>query len=89
MYDDFAKVFAAANNRNNLRFCLQLMDLTLIIHRTTFSQVPRQTQYLPALLSQVDDAFGTADVFKRGVNSNTSNAYYGRLNQRLLRPPNT
>jgi starch-binding outer membrane protein, SusD/RagB family len=33
-----------------------------------------------------DDAFGTSDIFKRGVNSNTSNAYYGRLNQQFIAP---
>ena len=33
-----------------------------------------------------DDAFGTSDIFKRGVNANTSNAYYGRLNQQFIAP---
>jgi hypothetical protein len=35
---------------------------------------------------KLDDAFGTGDLFKRGVNSNTSNAYYGRLNQQFIAP---
>ena len=35
---------------------------------------------------KLDDAFGTSDLFKRSVNSNTSNGYYGRLNQQFVAP---
>jgi hypothetical protein len=86
MYDDFAKVFAAANNRNNTEALFTAYGLNP--YNASYDVATGNTKpnlylhYYPKL----DDAFGTADVFKRGVNANTSNAYYGRLNQQFIAP---
>jgi hypothetical protein len=86
MYDDFAKVFAAANNRNNTEVLFTAYGLNP--YNPSYDVFTGNTKpniylhYYP----KFDDAFGTADVFKRGVNSNTSNAYYGRLNQQFIAP---
>ncbi len=86
MYDDFAKVFASANNRNNIEvlftaYGLNPYDLSYNV-ATSNTKPNLYLHYYP----KFDDAFGTADIFKRGVNSNTSNAYYGRLNQQFIAP---
>lgn len=86
MYTDFAQVFAAANNRNNAEalftaYGLNPYDPSYDVF-TGNSKPNIYLHYYPKL----DDAFGTADVFKRSVNSNTSNAYYGRLNQQFVAP---
>ncbi|WP_255563567.1 RagB/SusD family nutrient uptake outer membrane protein [Mucilaginibacter rivuli] len=85
-YDDFAKVFAAANNRNNAEALFTAYGLNPYdpsYDAFTGNSKPNiYLHYYPKL----DDAFGTADVFKRSVNSNTSNAYYGRLNQQFIAP---
>lgn len=86
LYDDFAKVFAAANNRNNAEVLFTAYGLDP--YNASYDYFTGNTKpniylhYYP----KVDDAFGTADIFKRGVNSNTSNAYYGRLNQQFVAP---
>ncbi len=86
MYDDFTKVFAAANNRNNAEVLFTAYGLNP--YSSSYNVFTGNTKpniylhYYPKL----DDAFGTSDVFKRGVNSNTSNAYYGRLNQQFIAP---
>jgi starch-binding outer membrane protein, SusD/RagB family len=86
MYDDFAKVFAAGNNRNNAEALFTAYGLNPYdpsYDAFTGNSKPNiYLHYYPKL----DDAFGTADVFKRSVNSNTSNAYYGRLNQQFIAP---
>ena len=86
LYDDFAKVFAAANNRNNAEvlftaYGLNPYDPSYDV-ATSNTKPNLYLHYYP----KFDDAFGTTDVFKRGVNSNTSNAYYGRLNQQFIAP---
>ena len=86
MYPDFAQVFAAANNRNNIEalftaYGLNPYDPSYDVF-TGNSKPNIYLHYYPKL----DDAFGTADLFKRSVNSNTSNAYYGRLNQQFVAP---
>jgi hypothetical protein len=86
MYDDFAKVFASANNRNNAEvlftaYGLNPYDLSYNV-ATSNTKPNLYLHYYPKL----DDAFGTSDVSKRTVNSNTQNAYYGRLNQQFIAP---
>lgn len=86
LYDDFAKVFADANNRNNAEVLFTAYGLNP--YNTSYDVFTGNTKpniylhYYPKL----DDAFGTSDLFKRSVNSNTSNAYYGRLNQQFIAP---
>ena len=86
MYDDFAKVFAAGNNRNNAEALFTAYGLNPYdpsYDAFTGNSKPNiYLHYYPKL----DDAFGTADLFKRSVNSNTSNGYYGRLNQQFVAP---
>lgn len=86
LYPDFAQVFASANNRNNAEalftaYGLNPYDPSYDVF-TGNSKPNIYLHYYPKL----DDAFGTADVFKRSVNSNTSNGYYGRLNQQFVAP---
>jgi hypothetical protein len=86
MYDDFAKVFASANNRNNTEVLFTAYGLNP--YNPSYDVATSNTKpnlylhYYP----KFDDAFTTGDVFKRGVNANTSNAYYGRLNQQFIAP---
>lgn len=86
LYDDFAKVFAASNNRNNAEVLFTAYGLdpynSSYDYFTGNSKPNIYLHYYPKL----DDAFGTSDIFKRSVNSNTSNAYYGRLNQQFIAP---
>ena len=86
LYDDFAKVFAAANNRNNTEAIFTAYGLNpynVAYDYFTGSGKPNiYLHYYP----KFDDAFGTGDIFKRGVNPNTSNAYYGRCNQQFIAP---
>ena len=86
MYDDFAKVFAAANNRNNAEALFTAYGLNPYNPSyDVFTGNTKPNLYLH-YYPKFDDAFGTSDIFKRGVNSNTSNAYYGRLNQQFIAP---
>ena len=86
LYDDFGKVFASANNRNNAE------ALFVAYGRDPYD--PSWANYFAAgntnlylhYYPKFNDAFGTADVFLRDVNANTSNAYYGRLNQQFVAP---
>ena len=86
MYDDFGKVFAAANNRINQEVLFTAYGLdpySASYDNTTANSKPNlYLHYYP----KFDDAFGTGDVFKKSVNSNTSNGYYGRLNQAFIAP---
>jgi starch-binding outer membrane protein, SusD/RagB family len=85
-YDDFSKVFASANNRNNTESLFTAYGLNpydpSYDYFTGNSKPNLYLHYYPKL----DDAFSTADLFKRSVNSNTSNAYYGRCNQQFIAP---
>ena len=86
MYDDFAKVFASANNRNNSEVLFTAYGLNPYDPSyDVFTGNTKPNLYLH-YYPKFDDAFGTSDIFKRGVNSNTSNAYYGRLNQQFIAP---
>jgi hypothetical protein len=86
LYDDFSKVFASANNRNNAEAVFTAYGLNP--YSDSYDNATGNTKpnlylhYYP----KFDDAFGTSDIFKRGVNSNTSNAYYGRCNQQFIAP---
>jgi len=86
MYSDFAQVFAAANNRNNAEALFTAYGLNPYDPSyDVFTGNAKPNLYL-FYYPKLDDAFGTADVFKRSVNSNTSNGYYGRLNQQFVAP---
>ena len=86
MYPDFAQVFASANNRNNTEVLFTAYGLNP--YSSSYNVATSNTKpnlylhYYPKL----DDAFGTADLFKRTVNSNGTNSYYGRLNQQFIAP---
>jgi hypothetical protein len=86
LYDDFSKVFAPANNRTNAEALFTAYGLNpydaSYDYFTGNSKPNLYLHYYP----KFDDAFGTSDIFKRGVNSNTSNAYYGRCNQQFIGP---
>ncbi len=86
LYDDFSKVFAAANNRNNAEALFTAYGLNPYDPSyNVFTGNTKPNLYLH-YYPKFDDAFGTSDLLKKGVNSNTSNAYYGRLNQQFLAP---
>lgn len=86
MYDDFAKVFASANNRNNTEALFTAYGLNPYDPSyDVFTGNTKPNLYLH-YYPKFDDAFGLSDVFKRGVNANTTNAYYGRLNQQFIAP---
>lgn len=86
LYDDFAKVFSASNNRNNSEALFTAYGLNPYnVSYDYFTGSGKPNIYLH-YYPKFDDAFGTADIFKRSVNSNTSNAYYGRLNQQFIAP---
>ncbi len=86
LYDDFSKVFASANNRNNEESLFTAYGLNPYDESYAyFSGNSKPNLYLH-YYPKFDDAFGTSDLFKRGVNKNTSNAYYGRCNQQFIAP---
>ncbi len=86
MYDDFGQVFAAANNRDNAESLFSAYGRkpydASFDYFTGNGNPNLYLHYYP----KFDDAFSTADVFKRSVNTNTSNAYYGRCNQQFVAP---
>jgi starch-binding outer membrane protein, SusD/RagB family len=86
LYDDFSKVVASTNNRTNAEALFTAYGLNpydaSYDYFTGNSKPNLYLHYYP----KFDDAFGTSDIFKRGVNSNTSNAYYGRCNQQFIGP---
>lgn len=87
LYNDFSEVFASANNRNNKEvlftaYGLNPYDQSAYEAFTGNSKPNLYLHYYPKL----DDSFGTSDLLKKGVNSNLSNAYYGRCNQQFLAP---
>ncbi len=86
MYADFAQVFASANNRTNTEALFTAYGLNPYDPSyDAFTGNSKPNFYLH-FYPKLDDAFGTADLFKRSVNSNTSNGYYGRLNQQFVAP---
>jgi hypothetical protein len=86
LYDDFAKVFAPSNNRNNAEVLFTAYGLNPYdASYDAFTGGGKPNLYI-FYYPKLDDAFTTTDVFKRSVNSNTSNAYYGRLNQQTIAP---
>jgi len=86
LYSDFSQVFASTNNRNNAEALFTAYGLDPYNPSyDVFTGNGRPNLYLH-YYPKFDDAFGTSDIFRRGVNSNTSNAYYGRLNQQFVAP---
>lgn len=87
MYDDFAKVFASANNRNNTEALFTAYGLNPYnASYDAFTGNTKPNLYLH-YYPKFDDAFQAGiDFLKKGVNANTSNAYYGRLNQQFMAP---
>ncbi|WP_207513895.1 RagB/SusD family nutrient uptake outer membrane protein [Longitalea luteola] len=86
LYDDFAKVFASANNRNNLEALFTAYGLNPYSESYDYATGNTKPNLYLHYYPKLDDAFGTGKLLKRGVNSNTSNAYYGRLNQQFIAP---
>lgn len=86
LYDDFGKVFASANNRNNAEAVFTAYGLNPYEASYNYATSNTKPNLYLHYYPKFDDAFGTADVFKRTVNSNGTNAYYGRLNQALIAP---
>jgi hypothetical protein len=86
MYPDFANVFASANNRNNQEVLFTAYGLDPYSPSYDVSTANSKPNLYLHYYPKFDDAFTTADVFKRSVNSNTSNSYYGRLNQAFVAP---
>jgi len=86
MYSDFAQVFASANNRTNTESLFTAYGLNPYDPSyNVFTGNSKPNLYL-FYYPKFDDAFGTADLLKKGVNANTSNGYYGRLNQQFVAP---
>jgi hypothetical protein len=87
LYSDFAQVFAYANNRNNAEALFTAYGLNP--YNPSYDVATSNTKpniYLH-FYPNLDAAFGAGtDLLKRGVGSNTSNAYYGRLNQSFIAP---
>ena len=86
LYDDFQKVFASANNRNNAEVLFTAYGLNPYDASYDYLTGNTKPNFYLHFYPKFDDAFGTSDLLKRGVNSNTSNAYYGRCNQQFLAP---
>jgi SusD family. len=86
MYDDFAKVFAAANNRDNIESLFTAYGLNPYHESYDYATGNTKPNLYLHYYPKLDDAFSTSDIFKRSVNSNTSNAYYGRCNQQFIAP---
>lgn len=90
MYDDFAKVFAAANNRNNQEVLFTAYGLNpynaSYDNFTGNSKPNLYLHYYPKLDDAVGVGFANNNLLGRSVNSNVSNAYYGRLNQQFIGP---
>lgn len=86
LYDDFGKVFASANNRNNLEAIFTAYGLNPYSESYDYATGNTKPNLYLHYYPKFDDAFGTGDIFKRSVNSNTSNAYYGRCNQQFIAP---
>jgi len=86
LYDDFSKVFASANNRNNAEVLFTAYGLNPYDASYDYFTGNSKPNFYLHFYPKFDDAFGTTDLLKRGVNANTSNAYYGRCNQQFLAP---
>jgi starch-binding outer membrane protein, SusD/RagB family len=86
LYDDFSKVFASANNRTNAESLFTAYGLNPYDASYDYATGNTKPNLYLHYYPKFDDAFGTSDIFKRGVNSNTSNAYYGRCNQQFIGP---
>ncbi|WP_346238618.1 RagB/SusD family nutrient uptake outer membrane protein [Niabella insulamsoli] len=86
LYDDFSSVFAAANNRNNAEALFTAYGLDPYSESYDYFTGNSKPNIYLHYYPKLDDAFGTSDLLKRGVNSNGSNAYYGRCNQQFIAP---
>jgi hypothetical protein len=86
LYSDFAQVFAAANNRNNAEALFTAYGLDPYNPAYDVFTGNSKPNFYLHFYPKLDDAFGTSDLLRKGVNANTSNAYYGRLNQQFIAP---
>lgn len=86
MYDDFGKVFASANNRNNLEALFTAYGLNPYSESYDYATGNTKPNLYLHYYPKLDDAFSPGALFKRGVNKNTTNAYYGRCNQQFIAP---
>lgn len=90
MYDDFLKVFAAANNRTNTEVLFTAYGLNpynaSYDYFTGNGKPNIYLHYYPKLDDAVGAGISNNNLLGRSVNSNTSNAYYGRLNQQFIGP---
>jgi starch-binding outer membrane protein, SusD/RagB family len=86
LYADFSEVFASANNRNNAEVLFTAYGLNPYDASYDYFTGNSKPNFYLHFYPKFDDAFGTADLLKKGVNANTTNAYYGRCNQQFLAP---
>lgn len=87
LYTDFAQVFAYANNRNNAEALFTAYGLNPYSPSYDVATSNSKPNWYLHFYPSLDNAFGAGtDLLKRGVGSNTSNAYYGRLNQSFIAP---
>lgn len=86
LYDDFAQVFASANNRNNAEVLFTAYGLDPY-NQASFDVGKTGPNIYLHYYPKLDDSFGASvDLLKRGVNKQPLNAYYGRLNQQFVAP---
>ncbi len=86
LYDDFQQVFAAANNRDNKEVLFTAYGLNPYEASYDYATGNTKPNLYLHYYPKFDDSFGTADIFRRSVNSNGSNGYYGRCNQQFVAP---
>lgn len=86
LYDDFTKVFAAGNNRDNAEALFTAYGLNPYSSSYNVATSNSKPNIYLHFYPKLDDVFGTGDLFKRSVNANSSNSYYGRLNQQFVAP---
>jgi hypothetical protein len=87
LYTDFAQVFAYANNRNNAEALFTAYGLNPYSPSYDVATGNTKPNWYLHFYPNLDAAFGAGtDVLRRAVGSNTSNAYYGRLNQSFIAP---
>lgn len=86
LQDDFKKVFAFDNNRNNAEALFMAYGLNPYDASYEYFTGNGKPNIYLFFYPKLDDAFGTSDLLKKSVNSNTSNAYYGRCNQQFVAP---
>ena len=68
LYDDFGKVFASDNNRNNLEALFTAYGLNPYSESYDYATGNTKPNLYLHYYPKLDDAFGTSDIFKRSVN---------------------